>query len=44
VGAGRQRARIGIAALDATVVNIALPTIGRDFRTSVAALQTAGTE
>lgn len=23
----------GIAALDATVVNIALPTIGRDFRT-----------
>jgi EmrB/QacA subfamily drug resistance transporter len=29
----------GIAALDATVVNIALPTIGRDFRTGVAALQ-----
>src|SRR2546429_6102369 len=29
----------GIAALDATVVNIALPTIGRDFQTGVAALQ-----
>ena len=29
----------GIAALDATVVSIALPTIGRDFRASVAALQ-----
>jgi MFS family permease len=29
----------GIAALDATVVNIALPTIGRDFGTGVAALQ-----
>jgi EmrB/QacA subfamily drug resistance transporter len=29
----------GIAALDATVVSIALPTIGRDFRTGVAALQ-----
>jgi hypothetical protein len=29
----------GIAALDVTVVNIALPTIGRDFRTGVAALQ-----
>ena len=29
----------GIAALDATVVNIALPAIGRDFRTGVAALQ-----
>jgi hypothetical protein len=29
----------GIAALDATVVNIALPTIGRDFRTGVAAMQ-----
>jgi MFS family permease len=29
----------GIAALDATVVTIALPTIGRDFRTGVAALQ-----
>jgi EmrB/QacA subfamily drug resistance transporter len=29
----------GIAALDATVVNIALPTIGREFRTGVAALQ-----
>jgi MFS family permease len=29
----------GIAALDATVVNIALPTIGRDFHTSIAALQ-----
>jgi EmrB/QacA subfamily drug resistance transporter len=29
----------GIAALDATVVNIALPVIGRDFRTGVAALQ-----
>ena len=29
----------GIAALDATVVNIALPTIGRDFHTGVAALQ-----
>ena len=29
----------GIAALDATVVNIALPTIGRDFRTGVAGLQ-----
>jgi MFS family permease len=41
VGAGRQRARIGIAALDATVVNIALPTIGRDFRTVVAAMQWA---
>jgi hypothetical protein len=27
----------GIAALDATVVNIALPTIGRDFGTGVAA-------
>ena len=29
----------GIAALDATVVNIALPTIGREFRTGVGALQ-----
>ena len=29
----------GIAALDATVVNIALPAIGRDFGTGVAALQ-----
>jgi MFS family permease len=29
----------GIAALDATVVNIALPTIGRDFHTGIAALQ-----
>jgi EmrB/QacA subfamily drug resistance transporter len=29
----------GIASLDATVVNIALPTIGRDFHTGVAALQ-----
>jgi EmrB/QacA subfamily drug resistance transporter len=29
----------GIAALDATVVSIALPTIGRDFGTGVAALQ-----
>jgi len=29
----------GIAALDATVVNIALPVIGRDFGTGVAALQ-----
>jgi EmrB/QacA subfamily drug resistance transporter len=29
----------GIAALDATVVNIALPTIGRDFHTGVAPLQ-----
>jgi EmrB/QacA subfamily drug resistance transporter len=29
----------GIAALDATVVNIALPTIGRDFHANVAALQ-----
>ena len=29
----------GIAALDATVVNITLPAIGRDFRTGVAALQ-----
>ena len=29
----------GIAALDATVVNIALPTIGREFHTGVAALQ-----
>ena len=29
----------GIAALDATVVNIALPVIGRDFRTGVAGLQ-----
>jgi EmrB/QacA subfamily drug resistance transporter len=29
----------GIAALDATVVNIALPAIGRDFRTGVAGLQ-----
>jgi EmrB/QacA subfamily drug resistance transporter len=29
----------GIAALDATVVNIALPTIGRDFHTGVGALQ-----
>jgi EmrB/QacA subfamily drug resistance transporter len=29
----------GIAALDATVVNIALPTIGRDFHAGVAALQ-----
>jgi MFS family permease len=27
------------AALDATVVNIALPTIGRDFHTGIAALQ-----
>ena len=32
----------GIAALDATVVNIALPTIGRDFGTGVAALRAAG--
>src|SRR6266513_4342963 len=29
----------GIAALDATVVNIALPTIGREFNTGIAALQ-----
>ena len=29
----------GIAALDATVVNIALPVIGRDFGAGVAALQ-----
>src|SRR5215469_10582509 len=29
----------GIAALDATVVNIALPAIGRDFHAGVAALQ-----
>ena len=29
----------GIAALDATVVSIALPVIGRDFGASVAALQ-----
>ncbi len=29
----------GIAALDATVVNIALPTIGRDFHTGIATLQ-----
>ena len=29
----------GMAALDATVVNIALPTIGREFHTGVAALQ-----
>jgi MFS family permease len=29
----------GIAALDATVVNIALPVIGREFHTGVAALQ-----
>jgi EmrB/QacA subfamily drug resistance transporter len=29
----------GIASLDATVVNIALPTIGRDFHTGLAALQ-----
>src|SRR5262245_23718105 len=29
----------GMAALDATVVNIALPTIGRDFDVGVAALQ-----
>jgi EmrB/QacA subfamily drug resistance transporter len=29
----------GIASLDATVVNIALPTIGRDFHAGVAALQ-----
>ena len=29
----------GIAALDATVVSIALPAIGRDFGTGVAALQ-----
>jgi EmrB/QacA subfamily drug resistance transporter len=29
----------GIAALDATVVNIALPTIGREFHTGVASLQ-----
>ncbi len=29
----------GIAALDATVVNIALPAIGRDFHTGITALQ-----
>jgi MFS family permease len=29
----------GLAVLDATVVNIALPAIGRDFHTGVAALQ-----
>ena len=29
----------GIASLDATVVNIALPTIGRDFHTGIASLQ-----
>jgi len=29
----------GIAALDATVVHIALPTIGRQFHTGVSALQ-----
>jgi MFS family permease len=39
LGAGDYRVRLGIASLDATVVNIALPTIGRDFATGVAALQ-----
>jgi EmrB/QacA subfamily drug resistance transporter len=39
VGAGDHRAWLGIAALDATVVNIALPAIGRDFHTGIAALQ-----
>jgi len=29
----------GIASLDATVVNIALPTIGRDFDTGISSLQ-----
>jgi MFS family permease len=29
----------GIASLDATVVNIALPAIGRDFDTGITALQ-----
>ena len=29
----------GMAALDATVVSIGLPAIGRDFHTGVAALQ-----
>ena len=29
----------GIASLDATVVNIALPTIGRDFHTGIGGLQ-----
>src|SRR6516225_6902827 len=29
----------GIAAIDATVVNIALPTIGRQFHTGIGALQ-----
>src|SRR6476620_11043179 len=29
----------GVAAVDATVVNIALPTIGQDFRTGVSTLQ-----
>jgi EmrB/QacA subfamily drug resistance transporter len=29
----------GVAALDATVVNIALPVIGRDFHTGISALQ-----
>src|SRR5215472_4081260 len=29
----------GLASLDATVVNIALPTIGRDFHTGISALQ-----
>jgi MFS family permease len=44
LGAGRWVLAItvlgsGIASLDATVVNIALPTIVRDFHTGVAALQ-----
>ena len=39
MGAGGQRARLGDRRADATVVNIALPTIGRDFHTGVAALQ-----
>jgi hypothetical protein len=33
----------GIAALDATVVNIALPTIGRDFRCAAGGLLAAVT-
>ena len=39
LGSAGHRAGIGIAFLDATVVNVALPTIGTDLNASVAGLQ-----
>jgi MFS family permease len=39
VGAGRDGGGSAIAAIDATVVGIALPAIGRDLHTGLATLQ-----